>query len=200
MNSFIVVILPENISCRCIIYRLYMLANIFKREDAMISKLLALIYGIMKKIEYIIIGDENELHVSQNVFNHPLVGRRVFTKREADCFNLLRKIVTEKGMYVLSKVRLLDVIHTCESIPSRDRVSQNNRIDRMHIDFVLIDTKDLSFVCAIELDDSSHFYASVKKRDEKKDLAFKLAQCSLIRIPSGDFNESSIRSCLSGII
>ena len=82
---------------------------------------------------------------------------------------------------VLSKVRLNDLLEATGD----HKQATNNRINRMHVDFVLLSQPDFQPLVAIELDGTSHSSDRQQVRDTKKDAAFKAAGLPLVRFPNG---------------
>lgn len=59
-----------------------------------------------------------------------------------------------------------------------------NKISAKHVDYLLCHPSDLSFICAIELDDSSHRHQKRKARDSFLKAAFDSAGLPLLQIPA----------------
>lgn len=102
--------------------------------------------------------------------------KSLFTTNEKQQYLILRDIANRLNLFLLAKVRLIDVV---EPRNSKD-ISLVNRIIRKHCDFVLLDTSGLT-VAVIELDDSSHNSASAKTRDDIKDKVLADAGVPLLR-------------------
>jgi hypothetical protein len=82
---------------------------------------------------------------------------------------------------VLGKVRLADVISPIRGLSKSDWQKAFNRIGSKHVDFVLCKKDDLSLVCAIELDDSSHKKGERKTRDDFLEKALNASSVPFIR-------------------
>jgi hypothetical protein len=82
---------------------------------------------------------------------------------------------------VLGKVRLADVISPIRGLSKSDWQKAFNRIGSKHVDFVLCKKDDLSLVCAIELDDSSHKKGERKTRDDFLEKALNASSFPFIR-------------------
>ena len=83
-------------------------------------------------------------------------------------------------LLILSKVRVADLLSvTSESRSARYRVFRS--IASKHVDFVLVEAKNLRPLAAIELDDSTHRRLDRRKRDELLDDLFAKANLPLIR-------------------
>jgi very-short-patch-repair endonuclease len=82
---------------------------------------------------------------------------------------------------VLSKVRLNDLLEATGD----NKQTTNNRINRLHVDFVLLSQPDFQPLVVIELDGASHGSQLQQARDAKKDAALKAAGLALVRFPNG---------------
>lgn len=60
--------------------------------------------------------------------------------------------------------------------------ANRNKIDRKHVDFVLLDPQTLDVFCCVELDDSSHEKAERIERDLLVDEIFKTAGIPLLHV------------------
>jgi hypothetical protein len=79
---------------------------------------------------------------------------------------------------IFGKVRIADVVETKRGLSGSHRQSAFNRINAKHFDFLLCDKRNLSVVCAIELDDKSHSRSSRQQRD-----AFVTELCRNVGLP-----------------
>ncbi len=90
------------------------------------------------------------------------------------------------GFYVFSKVRLEDILQVRRSIKDRKKYWQyRGRIKSRHVDFVLCNGAG-QFLCAVELDGSSHNSRQTKMTDSFKDGIFAHAGLPLYRIQTGE--------------
>ncbi|MCF6274785.1 MAG: DUF2726 domain-containing protein [Robiginitomaculum sp.] len=90
------------------------------------------------------------------------------------------------GFHVMAKVRLEDILQVCGNLSDkRLRWQYRGRIKSRHVDFVLCDNAG-RFLCAVELDGSSHKGDEAQMVDEFKDAIFKNAGILLVRINTGD--------------
>jgi len=103
------------------------------------------------------------------------------TLYEAMFFKNLLKYATKKGYIVCPKVRVSDIItierkrwHRRWNFIGRPWIV-SAKLDRLHVDFLLIKEKGLTTVCAIELDDKTHDSQERKKADNIKNKAFENA-------------------------
>lgn len=93
----------------------------------------------------------------------------------------LNEYIKDKDFIVYPKVRIGDIIN-CKSKKNGFRpYSIASRIDRSHIDFVIIKKSTLTIFCAIELDDYTHNSEKSKTRDEAKDILFDFVKIPLLR-------------------
>lgn len=105
-----------------------------------------------------------------------------------------RLLLDELGpLRVLAKVNLADLLEPGNAFNQSQRVAQRNRIDRQHVNFILVD-EHWKPVCAIELDDSSHRRSNAKKRDAKKDAALRIANLPLVRVTARDLVETVVQN------
>lgn len=107
--------------------------------------------------------------------------RYFFSQAERVFFVALLKATKDLPITVLSKVRLNDLLEATGDA----KQATNNRINRMHVDFVLLSQPDFQPLVAIELDGASHSSDRQQVRDAKKDAAFKAAGLPLVRFPNG---------------
>ncbi|MGS3149670.1 DUF2726 domain-containing protein [Aeromonas sanarellii] len=102
---------------------------------------------------------------------------------ERTFFGVLDQAVGDKAR-VFAKVRVADVL-TPETGMGKSKWQQAfNKISAKHVDYLLCYPSDLSFICAIELDDSSHRHQKRKVRDSFLKAAFDSAGLPLLQIPA----------------
>lgn len=101
----------------------------------------------------------------------------LFSPAERSFLGVLDQAVGEDAR-ILGKVRVADVIVPKKGIPRSDWQRAFNKISSKHFDYVLCKQDDLTVVCAIELDDSSHQSKNRRNRDE-----FLRGVCSAAGIP-----------------
>jgi hypothetical protein len=95
-----------------------------------------------------------------------------------------RKFMTELDMAVglqyrvFGKVRIADVATVKQGLSRSSHQAALNRIAAKHFDFVICRRNDLSVVCAVELNDSSHNTKRVQRRD-----VFVAQVCQAVRLP-----------------
>lgn len=89
------------------------------------------------------------------------------------------------GFHVMAKVRLEDILRVRGDIKDgRLRWKYRGRIKSRHVDFVICDNAG-QFLCAIELDGSSHRSDEAEMVDGFKDAIFKHAAMRFFRIRTG---------------
>jgi hypothetical protein len=95
---------------------------------------------------------------------------------------------------VFAKVRLADLMQPAFGAKKQ---AAFNRIVGKHVDFVLCDSKDLSIVGVIELDDKTHSQNHRQLRDAFVDQAFASAGIPIAHFPArAAYTVSSIRNTL----
>lgn len=100
-----------------------------------------------------------------------------FSAAERSFYEVLRRLVPNHTVF--AKVRLADVVRvTAKGSQWR---SQQNRIDRKHIDFIICDA-DLAPALAIELDDSSHDDHKRRTRDSVVDGVLAAANIPIVHV------------------
>ena len=88
----------------------------------------------------------------------------LFTPAERSFLGVLMKAVGEDAQ-VFGKVRVADVVTPEKKMSRSNWQTAFNKISRKHFDYVLCDKNDLSVLCVIELNDSSHNSKKRKARD-----------------------------------
>jgi len=120
----------------------------------------------------------------------------LFTPAERSFYGVLNLAVKDR-LIVFGKVRVADVIKTRKGLNNSDRQTAHNKIDRKHFDFVLCRPDDLSIVCAVELDDSSHNSKKRIARDKFLDAACASANLTLHHFPAKrSYNTKDIASVI----
>ncbi|MGL4610484.1 MAG: DUF2726 domain-containing protein [Trueperaceae bacterium] len=106
----------------------------------------------------------------------------LLTKAERSFFGVLQQAVGN-DYYILSKVRLADLLKTTSGLDGSQRQSAQNRINSKHVDFVLCNPSDFAICFVIELDDGSHEKAQRQQRDNFVDKALGAAGVPILHIP-----------------
>jgi len=107
----------------------------------------------------------------------------LFTPAERSFLGVLNQAV-EEGAIVFGKVRVADVMIPKKGLPRSEWQKAFNKISARHFDFLLCNNNDLSVICAVELNDSSHQSRNRQKRDEFLKGACSAAGIPLIQIPA----------------
>ncbi len=112
----------------------------------------------------------------------------LFSPAERSFLGVLDLAVGDKAR-VFAKVRVADVL-TPETGMGKSKWQQAfNKISAKHLDYLLCHPADLSFICAIELDDSSHRQQKRRARDSFLKAAFDSAGLPLLQIPASSHYE-----------
>jgi predicted RNA-binding Zn-ribbon protein involved in translation (DUF1610 family) len=82
---------------------------------------------------------------------------------------------------VCPKVNLADVFFV---VRPNENQGYRNRIDRKHVDFLLCDSKSMTPLLGVELDDKSHQREDRQARDEFVDEVFRVAGLPLLHVPA----------------
>ena len=101
------------------------------------------------------------------------------TRREEKFFVNLSEIFGEK-CYIVPQIHLSALLD--HKIPKQNWRGAFAHINGKSVDFVLLRRKDLSVLCAVELDDSTHSVESRVKRDAEVERIFCQAKIPLVRI------------------
>jgi len=102
---------------------------------------------------------------------------------------------------VFGKVRLEDILGVVSGLEPGVRQGARNRINRKHVDFLLVRSNDLAPVAGIELDDSSHDAEDRQERDNFVDSAFASAGLPLLHVPAQkSYNPAELKSKLTALI
>lgn len=101
----------------------------------------------------------------------------VMTDSEVVFFRLLADAVPDE-LYIFSQVQLSRIIDAHESEHSGQWL---NRINRMSVDYLLVDADARTTLIVIELDDWSHETTARQRADAKKDKALSCAGIPVMR-------------------
>jgi hypothetical protein len=107
----------------------------------------------------------------------------LFTPAERSFFGVLKQSVGEE-IEVFGKVRVADVITPQKGLSPSARQKAFNKISAKHFDFLLCNKSDLTVICAVELNDSSHKATNRAERDVFLLNACKSANIPLLQIPA----------------
>ena len=109
--------------------------------------------------------------------------KALFTAAEQSFLGGLEQVLPP-GVRVFGKVRLADIFGVQRGLDPSARQSARNRIDRKHVDFLLVRTDDLAPLAGIELDDRSHEEEERQERDALVDEVFAGAGLPLLHVPA----------------
>lgn len=92
---------------------------------------------------------------------------------------------------IFAQVRLADILNPVKEYKDLNKVASKS------IDFIVCKSEDLSLVCAVELDDSTHKLYKRRQRDKFVDDLFQMAKFPLIRFQArSNYNANNIRRLL----
>ena len=91
--------------------------------------------------------------------------KALFSPAERSFLGVLDQVVGPEHR-VFGKVRVADLASVKPGLSTSARQGALNRIASKHVDFVVCRASDLSVVCAVELNDSSHSGKRAQARDE----------------------------------
>jgi len=107
----------------------------------------------------------------------------LFSPAERSFLGVLELAVGDQAK-VFAKVRVADVLTPHAGMGKSKWQQHFNKISAKHFDYLLCHPADLSFICAIELDDSSHRHQKRKARDLFLKTACDSADLPLLQIPA----------------
>lgn len=131
-----------------------------------------LVVGVVLKIVLIKIGAS-----ARNAPRYRKIPQ-LLTKTEQQFWQALMQAIPN-NVHVHSKVRLCDLVE-CRF---GNNQTDFNRISSKHVDFVLC-SKDSTVLGVIELDDSTHFRADRKRRDQFVDNVMGDAGIRILHVPA----------------
>lgn len=85
---------------------------------------------------------------------------------------------------VFGKIRVADLASVKPGLGASARQGAFNRIAAKHVDFVVCRASDLSVICAVELNDSSHLSKRVQARDKLLTNVCAAIGLPLIQVPA----------------
>jgi len=126
--------------------------------------------------------------------------KSLFTPAERSFLGVLEGSLPP-GVRVFGKVRLEDILGVKSGLERGERQAARNRINRKHVDFLLVRANDLAPLAGVELDDSSHDEEDRQQRDAFVDSAFASAGLPLLHVTaSKTYNPTEVRAKLAGLI
>ena len=124
----------------------------------------------------------------------------LFSPAERSFLGVLNQTVG-KNTQIFGKVRVADVIAPKKGMSRSDWQKSFNKISGKHFDFLLCNKSDLSVLCAVELNDSSHNSKKRKDRDAFLEGACQAANVPLIQITArSTYNINEIRQSLAAYL
>lgn len=126
--------------------------------------------------------------------------KSLFTPAERSFLGVLEPNLPP-AIRVFGKVRLEDILGVKAGLERGERQAARNRINRKHVDFLLVRANDLSPVAGIELDDSSHEEEDRQQRDAFVDSAFASAGLPLLHfLVQKAYNPVDLRTKIASAI
>ena len=107
----------------------------------------------------------------------------LFTPAERSFYGVLSQAVGTNAT-IFGKVRVADIATPRKGLARSIWQRAFNKISAKHFDFVLCDSHDLSVICVLELDDSSHKASKRQQRDEFLTGVCSAADIPFIRVPA----------------
>lgn len=106
----------------------------------------------------------------------------LLTAAERSFYGVLGKAVDAETV-AFAKIRVADVLAPTKGLDRSNWRRAFNKISSKHFDFVLCRADTLAVVCAIELNDKSHYKSKRRKRDE-----FLRESCASAKLPLIEFD------------
>ena len=126
--------------------------------------------------------------------------KSLFTPAECSFLGVLEPQLP-LGVRVFGKVRLEDFLGVKKGLERGEGQAARNRINRKHVDFLLVRVNDLAPVAGIELDDSSHKAEERQERDAFVDSAFASAGLPLLHVAAQKaYNPAEVRTKLASLL
>lgn len=126
--------------------------------------------------------------------------KALFTPAERSFLGVLEPNLPA-GTRVFGKVRLEDIFGVKSGLDRSQRTAARNKVNRKHVDFLLVRSTDLTPIAGIELDDSSHEEDDRKDRDKFVDSVFSSAGIPLLHFPvSKAYNTNDVVAKISAAL
>jgi hypothetical protein len=109
--------------------------------------------------------------------------KTLFTAAERSFLGVLDQAVGSEHR-VFGKVRVADLALVKPGLGTAARQGALNRVAAKHFDFVVCRASDLSVVCAVELNDSSHSSKRAQARDELLTKVCEAIGLPLVQVPA----------------
>ena len=124
----------------------------------------------------------------------------LFSPAERSFLGVLNKAVGNDAQ-IFGKVRVADVIAPNKGMSRSDWQKSFNKISGKHFDFLLCAKKDLSVLCAVELNDSSHNSKKRKERDAFLEGVCQSANVPLVQISArSTYNINEVRQSVAAYL
>lgn len=124
----------------------------------------------------------------------------LFSPAERSFLGVLSQAIGDKAQ-IFGKVRVADVATPKKGISKSEWQKAFNKISGKHFDFILCNKDNLSIICAIELDDSSHQSINRQKRDLFLEGLCKSAAVPLVQVQAqSSYNIKEIYGLFSSIL
>lgn len=121
----------------------------------------------------------------------------VMTNREKIMFIILSEYCTKNNLVLLSKIRIADFVEPIHTNNRRNFYHWFNKISAKHVDYLICDPETFRPKAAIELDDSTHYYQSRRKRDIFVDNVYRSVELPILHF--WDVNEISVNIQLNNL-
>ena len=126
--------------------------------------------------------------------------KSLFTPAERSLLGVLEPNLPP-GVRVFGKVRLEDIFGVKAGLEKGERQAARNRINRKHVDFLLVRSTDLAPLAGIELDDSSHEEEDRQQRDAFVDSVFASGGLPLLHVPAQkSYNPAELKATVAEIL
>ncbi len=127
---------------------------------------------------------QNVLTTASSIVKYKYFLRQhIMTAYEEKFFITLCEIFNDK-CYVIPQVHLSRLLN--HKVKNQNWQGALSHIDRKSVDFVLLRKADLTVLCAIELDDSSHNLSKRRERDREVERLFASVHLPLVRFKNID--------------
>lgn len=115
--------------------------------------------------------------------NGKYIFKELLTHNEKSFYNEIKEYMYERGLHIITKIRLADLIEPKISQYQNKSEWQKefNKICSKHIDFAIVNN-NMQILFLIELDDSTHSYNDRKERDNFVNIALVNAGYRLLRV------------------
>lgn len=121
----------------------------------------------------------------------------LFTSAERSFYGVLSQAVGTNAT-IFGKVRVADTVIPRKGLSRSEWQKAFNKISGKHFDFLICNNDDLSVICAMELDDSSHKSDKRQRRDEFLRGVCGAAHIPLVQIPArASYGIDEIRKLLA---